>query len=67
MKVNFVYFTIFQTVFSDVFEKTLQYIQELTNDDMKQKVLLWWWLVLEVVLSSYTVGESWFKFFALLA
>jgi len=41
MKVNFVYFTIFQTVFSDVFEKTLQYIQELTNDDMKQKVLLW--------------------------
>ena len=29
-----------QKVFSDVFEKTLGYIQELTNEDMKQKVLL---------------------------
>lgn len=28
-----------QKVFSDVFEKTLGYIQELTNEDMKQKVL----------------------------
>ncbi|XP_015755638.1 PREDICTED: ubiquitin carboxyl-terminal hydrolase 24-like [Acropora digitifera] len=30
---------VLSTVFSDVFEKTLQYIQELTNDDMKQKAV----------------------------
>lgn len=30
---------VLSTVFSDVFEKTLQYIQELTNEDMKQKAV----------------------------
>ena len=45
-----------QKVFSDVFEKTLGYIQELTNEDTKQKVLLQFMiLALSIIVAvSYT-------------
>ena len=46
-----------QKVFSDVFEKTLGYIQELTNEDMKQKVLLQFMiLALSIIVVS---GQMW--------
>ena len=46
-----------QKVFSDVFEKTLGYIQELTNEDMKQKVLLQFMiLALSIVVVT---GQMW--------
>ena len=47
-----------QKVFSDVFEKTLGYIQELTNEDMKQKVLL---QCLILALSICVTGQMWFQ------
>lgn len=46
-----------QKVFSDVFEKTLGYIQELTNEDMKQKVLLQFMiLALSIIVVT---GQMW--------
>ena len=48
-----------QKVFSDVFEKTLGYIQELTNEDMKQKVLLQC-LILALSIICVT-GQMWFQ------
>ena len=48
-----------QKVFSDVFEKTLGYIQELTNEDMKQKVLSQF-MILALSIICVT-GQMWFQ------
>ena len=49
-----------QKVFSDVFEKTLGYIQELTNEDMKQKVLVQFMILPLTPLFVYKIKiEKW--------
>lgn len=55
-----VFFFSLQKVFSDVFEKTLGYIQELTNEDMKQKVLLQF-MILALSIILCVTGQMWFQ------